>query len=119
MESVIDQLSRLKAKGGCDFEFQSGQLISDILGGSNGGNGSVDATVEHWGDPGRLLDTLTDNNQEFCTQYNIIMVSRYLFTWSAHPKYADHYERAYYNGILGDQYPNAPGVMVRSYGVLW
>jgi len=91
------------------------QVVSQrsyATGGNNGGNGSFDATSEHWGDPGRLSLTLSDNNQEFCTQYNILMVTRNLLQWTGNPQYADHYERALYNGILGNQYPNKPGVML-------
>eukprot|EP01119_Soliformovum_irregulare_P021254 TRINITY_DN7042_c0_g1_i1.p1 TRINITY_DN7042_c0_g1~~TRINITY_DN7042_c0_g1_i1.p1 ORF type:complete len:347 (+),score=107.38 TRINITY_DN7042_c0_g1_i1:1071-2111(+) len=85
---------------------------SYATGGSNGGNGSWDASLEHWGAPTRLSQTLTDNNQEYCTQYNIMMVSRNLFQWTGDAIYSDHYERAYYNGALGNQYPNTPGVML-------
>jgi len=84
-------------------------------GGSNGGNGTFDATNEHWGDPGRLSATLLNNNQEFCTTYNILKVVRYLITWSAETKYMDHYERAYVNGLLGTIHPKQHGVMLYNY----
>jgi len=81
-------------------------------GGSNGGNGSDYATLEHWGEPNRLLLTLTNNNQEFCTQYAILKVIKYLIEWTGDIKYADHFEQAYFNGIMGNQYPGQPGVML-------
>ncbi len=43
------------------------------LGGHNGGNGMWNATGEHWGDPGRLADTLTNNNQ-VCIQVGHVRV---------------------------------------------
>ena len=81
-------------------------------GGSNGGNGSAMATTEHWGEPTALLPTLTFTNQEFCTQYNLLNLLMYLLRWSGDVKYADHFERAYYNGIWGNQWPERPGVML-------
>jgi DUF1680 family protein len=80
-------------------------------GGSNGGNGTVNATLEHWGEPNRLLSSLWNNNQEFCTQYAMMKLIRYLIRWTGDTKFSDHYEKAYFNGILGNQKPNTPGVM--------
>ncbi len=59
--------------------------------------------AEHWPEPNALADTLSDRNQECCTQYNMLKVTRYLLRWTADPKYGDFYERAFYNGILGTQ----------------
>jgi hypothetical protein len=81
-------------------------------GGSNGGNGKSNATAEHWGEPNRLLDSLFHNNQEFCTQYAMLKLVRYLIRWTGNVEFADHYERAYFNGIIGNQKPNTPGVML-------
>ena len=60
---------------------------------------------EHWPAPNQLSKTLSGTNQECCTTYNMLKVTRYLFRWTADPKYADFYERAFWNGILGTQDP--------------
>ncbi len=66
---------------------------------------------EHWPEPNKLAETLGSNNQECCTTYNMLKVTRYLFRWTGDPKYADFYERAYYNGILGTQHPETSMLM--------
>jgi len=66
-------------------------------GGSNNG--------EHWGPPNKLAETLTMHTQEFCTSYNWLKICRYLLRWTGENKYADMYERNFYNGILVSQNP--------------
>ncbi len=61
---------------------------------------------EHWSEAGKLAATLSDKNQECCTTYNMLKVTRYLERWTGDPKYADYYERNFFNGILGTQDPN-------------
>jgi len=61
--------------------------------------------AEHWGEPGQLARTLGTDNEESCTTYNMLKVTRYLIRWTGDPMYADYYERAYLNGILGTQDP--------------
>jgi hypothetical protein len=58
---------------------------------------------EGWREPDRLADTLAVNNQECCTVYNMLKVTRYLLTWSGDPAYGDYYERNVFNGVLGTQ----------------
>ncbi|KAL5978156.1 hypothetical protein ACLOJK_029273 [Asimina triloba] len=67
---------------------------------------------EHWSDPNRLADTLDLNNEESCTTYNTLKVSRHLFRWNKQMEYADHYERALTNGVLPIQRGREPGVML-------
>jgi len=43
------------------------------------------------------------NTEETCTTYNMMKIARYLFRWSGDPRYADYYERAVSNGMLGSQ----------------
>lgn len=66
-------------------------------GGSNNG--------EHWGLPNKLADTLSMHTQEFCTSYNWLKICGYLLRWTGESKYADMYERNFYNGILVSQNP--------------
>ena len=60
---------------------------------------------ERWSDPNKLADTLEQNNHECCKTHNMLKVTRHLISWTADPIYADFYERAYFNGILGTQHP--------------
>jgi DUF1680 family protein len=61
---------------------------------------------EEWkGDPGHLADTLGSLTQETCVTYNMLKLTRRLFTWSPDAAMADYYERAYFNGILPTQHP--------------
>uniref|UniRef100_M8C3M0 Uncharacterized protein n=1 Tax=Aegilops tauschii TaxID=37682 RepID=M8C3M0_AEGTA len=69
------------------------------------------ANVRH--DPKRLVDEIKiSSNEETCTTYNLLKVSRNLFRWTKEVKYADHYERLLINGIMGNQRGTQPGVMI-------
>ncbi|KAK8601919.1 hypothetical protein V6N13_058411 [Hibiscus sabdariffa] len=67
---------------------------------------------EFWSDPKRLANTLQTENEESCTTYNMLKVSRHLFRWTKEVAYADYYERALTNGVLGIQRGTQPGVMI-------
>lgn len=43
------------------------------------------------------------NTEETCTTYNMMKIARYLFQWTGDARYADYYERAVLNGMLGVQ----------------
>ena len=68
---------------------------SYATGGSNSG--------ECWQQPRDLGNFLSTQTEESCTQYNVLKVARHLFQWGAEPRYADFYERAILNGIVGNQ----------------
>jgi len=55
--------------------------------------------------PGELAKELSGYTQECCVTYNLQKLTRHVFGWTADPRAADYYERAYYNGILGVQHP--------------
>lgn len=66
----------------------------------------------NWHEAWHEADTLGDvakyhehgaDSQESCTQYNILKIARYLFTWTGHAGFADFYERALLNGVIGIQ----------------
>lgn len=59
--------------------------------------------AEVWPEPNALAHTLGSNNQECCKTHNMLKVTRYLIRWTADPVYADYYEKAFFNGILGTQ----------------
>lgn len=67
---------------------------------------------EFWTDPKRLANTLGTENEESCTTYNMLKVSRNLFKWTKEIAYADYYERALTNGVLSIQRGTDPGVMI-------
>ncbi|GKU94072.1 hypothetical protein SLEP1_g7609 [Rubroshorea leprosula] len=67
---------------------------------------------EFWSDPKRLASTLDTENEESCTTYNMLKVSRHLFRWTKEIVYADYYERALTNGVLSIQRGTDPGVMI-------
>ena len=61
---------------------------------------------EGWrSDPGKLSNELSNFTQECCCTYNMLKLTRQLFSWTADPRTADYYERALFNGILGTLNP--------------
>jgi len=56
-------------------------------------------------EPYKMASELGPNSHESCCTYNMLKLTRHLFSWSADPHYADYYERALYNGILPTQNP--------------
>lgn len=67
-----------------------------------GGN----SNYEYLAEPDRLNDKLSDNTCETCNTYNMLKLTRFLFSWQPTPELADYYERALYNHILASQNPN-------------
>jgi DUF1680 family protein len=57
-------------------------------------------------DPFQIYDELGKNSHESCCTYNMLKLTRHLFSWGADAKYADYYERALWNGILPTQNPD-------------
>ena len=61
---------------------------------------------EHWrSDPDKLAAELGHDTQECCCTYNMLKLTRHLFSWSPEACYFDYYERALFNGILGTMNP--------------
>jgi uncharacterized protein len=56
--------------------------------------------------PNELASQLGGYSQECCVTYNMMKLTRHVFGWTADPRAADYYERAFYNGILGVQHPS-------------
>lgn len=67
-----------------------------------GGN----SNYEYLGEPDKLNDRLSDNTCETCNTYNMLKLTRYLYSWEPKAAYADYYERALFNHILASQNPN-------------
>lgn len=55
---------------------------------------------EIWTPEGRQDSRLGNMNQEHCTVYNMMRLADYLFRWTGESRYADYWERNFYNGIL-------------------
>lgn len=66
-----------------------------------GGN----SNYEYCGDADKLNDRLSDNTCETCNTYNMLKLTRHLFSWQPSGAYGDFYERALYNHILASQNP--------------
>jgi uncharacterized protein len=66
-----------------------------------GGN----SNYEYCGPEDKLSDRLSDNTAETCNTYNMLKLTRHLFSWQPDSKLADFYERALYNHILSSQNP--------------
>ena len=66
-----------------------------------GGN----SNYEYLGEPDKLNDRLSDNTCETCNTYNMLKLTRFMFSWEPTSAKADYYERALYNHILASQNP--------------
>lgn len=55
--------------------------------------------------PDQISKHISRTTTETCNTYNMLKLTRHLFTWTAEAKYADYYERALYNHILASQEP--------------
>ncbi|XP_030952817.1 uncharacterized protein LOC115975906 isoform X2 [Quercus lobata] len=89
-----------------------GTFFMEIVNSSHSYATGGTSVSEFWSDPKRLASTLQTENEESCTTYNMLKVSRHLFTWTKEMAYADYYERALTNGVLGIQKGTEPGVMI-------
>ena len=66
---------------------------------------------EHWYKPNELATQLSETTGESCVPYNMLKLTRRLFSWQPDVKYADYYERALFNHILGAQHPHDGAMM--------
>ena len=66
-----------------------------------GGN----SNYEYCGEPRKLNDRLSDNTSETCNTYNMLKLTRMLYSWQPTAELGDFYERALYNHILASQHP--------------
>lgn len=75
---------------------------------ATGGTGNY----EHWRTPpGELASELGAWSAETCCAYNMLKLTRHLFTWNPEARYADYFERTLYNAILASQDPET-GMML-------
>jgi len=66
---------------------------------------------EYFGEPDQLRDRLGSGTTETCNVYNMLKLSRHLFTWEASAEVADFYERALLNHIHSSQHPESGEVI--------
>jgi hypothetical protein len=78
---------------------------NDVTGMRSYATGGTSNGEEWQGDPGHLATAIGPESQETCVTYNMLKLTRELFSWSPEARYADFYERAYFNGILPTQHP--------------
>ena len=64
-----------------------------------GGN----SNYEYFHTPDSLNKQLSANTTETCNTYNMLKLTRHLFSWQPDAKWEDYYERALYNHILASQ----------------
>ncbi len=62
-------------------------------------------------EPYVMASELGADSHETCCTYNMLKLTRHLFSWETKAAYADYYERALWNGILSTQNP-ADGMMM-------
>lgn len=60
---------------------------------------------EFFSTPGKLADRLTDRTCESCNTYNMMRLTRHLWSWRQDSAYFDYYERAHLNHIMAHQHP--------------
>ncbi|KAG9448455.1 hypothetical protein H6P81_008420 [Aristolochia fimbriata] len=87
-------------------------FFMDTINGSHAYATGGTSSGEFWHDPKRLADTLGTEDEESCTTYNMLKISRNLFRWTKEIAYADYYERALTNGVLSIQRGTDPGIMI-------
>jgi uncharacterized protein len=58
---------------------------------------------EGWQEPGKLAAQLGSDAEECCCSYNMMKLTRHVFSWSAEAAAMDFYERVLFNHRLGTQ----------------
>jgi len=71
--------------------------------------GGVDLR-EHFYEAGEESAHLAWNSSETCSVYNMLKLTRSVFSWNPSAATMDYYERALYNQILGSQDPDSGGM---------
>ncbi|KVI09441.1 Protein of unknown function DUF1680 [Cynara cardunculus var. scolymus] len=108
---VVGAQSRYEITGDPLYK-EIGTFFMDIVSSSHMYATGGTSVREFWSEPKRLASTLETENEESCTTYNMLKISRNLFRWTKEMAYADYYERALTNGVLSIQRGKEPGVMI-------
>lgn len=70
--------------------------------------GGTTGPGEFWGEAGKLSGIMALRTHETCKTYNLLRLSRKLFMHTGNARYAEYFQHAHLNGILGTQGPE-PG----------
>jgi DUF1680 family protein len=60
---------------------------------------------EHFGPPGKISPYITERTCEACNSYNMLKLTRHLWSWQPDAALFDYYERVHLNHILAHQHP--------------
>ena len=60
---------------------------------------------EHFGEPGIIAPAITERTCESCNSYNMLKLTRHLYSWAPDAAQFDYYERAHLNHIMAHQHP--------------
>lgn len=71
---------------------------SYVIGGNSDG--------EHFPPKEEMSKHIGPSTTETCNTYNMLKLTRHLFSWNPRAEYADYYERALFNHILASQNPD-------------
>jgi DUF1680 family protein len=103
---IIGAARRYELTGDSRYRDVAGYFWQQVTGRRSYCTGGT-SNGEGWGsDPGKLAKELSGYTQECCCTYNMLKLTRHVFSWTADPRCADYYERALFNGILGTQHPS-------------
>lgn len=61
---------------------------------------------EHFGAPGKLHDRISDATCEACNSYNMMKLTRHLYSWEPQAELFDYYERVQLNHMLAHHRPD-------------
>jgi DUF1680 family protein len=103
---VIGAARRYELTGEDRYRKMADFFWGDVTGRRAYATGGTTSGEEWPAPPDVLAGTLGGYTEETCTTYNMLKLTRHLFSWTADPHYADYYERALFNGILGTQHPS-------------
>lgn len=70
-----------------------------------GGN----ADREYFTAPDTIAAHITEQTCEHCNTYNMLKLTRHVYSWQPHGSYFDYYERAHLNHIMAAQNPHTSG----------
>ena len=60
---------------------------------------------EHFGPPDHISTRITERTCEACNSYNMLKLTRHLYSWQPDSGLFDYYERIHFNHLLAHQHP--------------
>lgn len=98
-------LARLYEVGGDPAEREAARYFQQVVTGRHsyaiGGN----SDREHFGKPYQIAGRLAETTCEACNTYNMLKLTRHMWSWRPHGDLFDYYERAQLNHIMAHQNP--------------